>query len=120
MCMEELLALKDRYLGRLSLHFVMSREPQEVELYNGRLDAARIRRFAGALFDPAAVREYFVCGPGDMIEQVSGALRGSASIRPACTPSIYARRGEALPPRGPRSAARPCPPATAAPADGAR
>ena len=33
MCLEELLALKDRYLGRLSLHFVMSREPQEVALY---------------------------------------------------------------------------------------
>ena len=52
MCLEELLALKDRHLGRLALHFVMSREPQEVELYNGRLDAARVRQFAGALFDP--------------------------------------------------------------------
>ena len=40
MCLEELLALKDRYLERLALHFVMSREPQEVELYNGRIDAA--------------------------------------------------------------------------------
>jgi len=46
MCLEELLALKDRYIERLSLHFVMSREPQEVELYNGRLDAARVRQFA--------------------------------------------------------------------------
>ncbi len=44
MCLEELLALKDRYLERLSLHFVMSREPQEVELYNGRIDAARVRQ----------------------------------------------------------------------------
>jgi ring-1,2-phenylacetyl-CoA epoxidase subunit PaaE len=76
MCLEDVLALKDRYLGRLSLHFVMSREPQEVQLYNGRLDATRIRRFAGTLFDPRAIREYFVCGPGDMIEQVSQALAG--------------------------------------------
>lgn len=75
MCLEELLALKDRYLRQLSLHFVMSREPQEVELYNGRLDAARVRQLAGTLFDPAAVREYFVCGPGDLIEQVSATLR---------------------------------------------
>ena len=43
MCMEELLGLKDQHMERLSLHFVMSREPQEVELYNGRLDAARVR-----------------------------------------------------------------------------
>jgi ring-1,2-phenylacetyl-CoA epoxidase subunit PaaE len=75
MCLEELLGLKDRYLDRLALHFVMSREPQEVELYNGRVDATRVRELARTLFKPEQVAEYFVCGPGDMIEQVSGALR---------------------------------------------
>ena len=75
MCLEELLALKDRYLGRLSLHFMKSREPQEVALYNGRIDAVRVRQFAAALFRPAEIREYFVCGPGDMIEQVTATLR---------------------------------------------
>src|SRR5262249_17167891 len=62
-------------LDRLALHFVMSREPQEVALYNGRIDAARVREVARTLFKPDQVAEYFVCGPGDMIEQVSGALR---------------------------------------------
>ena len=75
MCLEELLALKDRHLERLALHFVMSREPQEVELYNGRIDAERVRRFAAALFSAQAVREYFVCGPGDMNEGVTSTLR---------------------------------------------
>ncbi len=75
MCMEELLALKDRYLERLSLHFVMSREPQEVELYNGRIDPAKVREFARTLFSPADVTEYFVCGPGNMIDEVSATLR---------------------------------------------
>ena len=75
MCLEELLALKDRHLDRLSLHFLMSREPQEVELYNGRIDAARVRAFAARLFEPRAVSEYFLCGPGDMIEQVAATLR---------------------------------------------
>jgi len=75
MCLEELLALKDRFLGRLALHFVMSREPQEVPLYNGRIDAARVREFAVRLFAPTDVVEYFICGPGDMIEQVSASLR---------------------------------------------
>jgi ring-1,2-phenylacetyl-CoA epoxidase subunit PaaE len=76
MCLEQLLALKDRYVDRLALHFLMSREPQEVELYNGRVDAARVRDLARTLFKPDHVTEYFVCGPGDMIEQVSTALRG--------------------------------------------
>jgi ring-1,2-phenylacetyl-CoA epoxidase subunit PaaE len=75
MCLEELLGLKDSYLGRLSLHFVMSREPQEVELYNGRLDGAKVRQFAAAFFRPQEVREYFLCGPGDMIERLGAALR---------------------------------------------
>ena len=75
MCLEELLALKDRYLDRLSLHFVMSREPQEAALYNGRIDAGRVREFAATLFRPREIAEYFVCGPGDMIEQLGAVLR---------------------------------------------
>ena len=75
MCVEELLALKDTYVDRLAIHFLMSREPQETELYNGRLDGGRVREFARRLFEPDRVAEFFVCGPGDMIEQVSAALR---------------------------------------------
>jgi ring-1,2-phenylacetyl-CoA epoxidase subunit PaaE len=75
MCLEELLALKDRYLQQLSLHFVMSREPQEVELYNGRLDPDRVRQLAQVLFTPGEATEYFVCGPGNMIDEVSATLK---------------------------------------------
>jgi ring-1,2-phenylacetyl-CoA epoxidase subunit PaaE len=75
MLLEELLALKDRFVDRLSLHFVMSREPQEIELLNGRLDADRVREFAGRLFDAKAVREYFICGPGTMIGTIGETLR---------------------------------------------
>jgi ring-1,2-phenylacetyl-CoA epoxidase subunit PaaE len=75
MCLEELLALKDRYLDRLALHFVMSREPQEAEIYNGRLDGEHVGQLARSFLTPAEVAEYFVCGPGDMIDTVSAALR---------------------------------------------
>jgi ring-1,2-phenylacetyl-CoA epoxidase subunit PaaE len=75
MFLEELLALKDQYLDRLSIHFVMSREPQEIELFNGRLDAAKLRELAASIFDPAAVDEYFLCGPGSMVEDLTQALR---------------------------------------------
>src|SRR3954447_12680390 len=75
MCLEELLGLKDRFIDRLALHFVMSREPQEVDLYNGRIDGGRVRELARTLFKADQVAEFFVCGPGDMIDQVSGVLR---------------------------------------------
>ena len=75
MCLEELLALKDRHLDRLALHFVMSREPQEVEVYNGRLDGEHIRQLSQSFIAPKDVAEYFICGPGDMIDSASHVLR---------------------------------------------
>jgi ring-1,2-phenylacetyl-CoA epoxidase subunit PaaE len=83
MLLEDLLALKDIYLERLSLNFVMSREPQDIPLFNGRLDVAKLGEFAGSLFDVAAVDEYFLCGPGTMIDDLTLALtgRGAAADR---------------------------------------
>lgn len=72
--LEALQGLKDLYPQRLALHFVMSREPQEVALYNGRLDAAKVRELTQSFFEPRAVREYFVCGPGAMDHEVCTAL----------------------------------------------
>jgi ring-1,2-phenylacetyl-CoA epoxidase subunit PaaE len=71
---EDLLDLKDRYLDRLALHFVMSDEPQEIEWLNGRLDASKVAALAGKLFDPQNVRQYLVCGPGTMNADVGSAL----------------------------------------------
>lgn len=75
MFLDEVLALKNRYTTRFSVHFLLSREPQEIELFNGRLDRAKVREFAGTVFDVAAVDEYFLCGPGSMVEDVGQALR---------------------------------------------
>ncbi len=74
MLLQDLLALKDRHMERLSLHFVMSREPQDIELLNGRLDGEKVHALA-RLWRAAAVDDYFVCGPGSMIDEVSAALR---------------------------------------------
>jgi ring-1,2-phenylacetyl-CoA epoxidase subunit PaaE len=71
---EDLLALKDRYLERLSLTFVLSREEQEVELCNGRLDQSKVALLGKSLFDPAAVDAYFLCGPGSMLADVKQGL----------------------------------------------
>jgi len=74
MFLDEVLALKDRYLTRFSVAFVMSREPQDVEWFNGRIDAAKIRVFARHGLDVPAVDEFFVCGPGSMGEDIPRAL----------------------------------------------
>jgi ring-1,2-phenylacetyl-CoA epoxidase subunit PaaE len=75
MFLDEVLALKNRYLGRLTVHCVMSQEPQDVELFNGRLDAARLREFALTEFDPRRIDEFFICGPGSMVKELSTVLK---------------------------------------------
>jgi ring-1,2-phenylacetyl-CoA epoxidase subunit PaaE len=76
MFLEELLALKDRFVTRFAVHFVMSREPQDIELFNGRLTAAKIRELAQAcVLDPARTDEFFLCGPGSMVEDLNATLR---------------------------------------------
>ncbi|HEX9773049.1 MAG TPA: 2Fe-2S iron-sulfur cluster-binding protein [Steroidobacteraceae bacterium] len=74
MFVDELMALKNRYLTRLSVHFIMSREPQDLEVFNGRLDSAKVRELARGMFDPGSVDEYFICGPGSMIHDIQGVL----------------------------------------------
>jgi ring-1,2-phenylacetyl-CoA epoxidase subunit PaaE len=74
MFLEDTLALKNRHLGRFSIYFVMSREPQQSPLLNGRIDAHKVEALAEQLGELARADEYFVCGPGDMVDAVRGAL----------------------------------------------
>jgi ring-1,2-phenylacetyl-CoA epoxidase subunit PaaE len=74
MFLEEVMALKDRYLARFSVAFVMSREPQDVAWLNGRIDAEKLRAIAQGDLDVAAIDEFFVCGPGTMGEELPPAL----------------------------------------------
>ena len=71
---EALEDLKDRYLTRFRLYNVFSREEQEVELFNGRIDAAKVRQFLATLIPAATIDEVFVCGPASMIDEVEQAL----------------------------------------------
>jgi ring-1,2-phenylacetyl-CoA epoxidase subunit PaaE len=71
---EELQDLKDRYLERLTLLFVMSREAQDVELFSGRIDREKCDALLASWIDPSAVDVAFVCGPQAMTESVVSSL----------------------------------------------
>ncbi len=74
MFVEELSALKDRYLTRFVLLPVFSREEQEVQLFNGRIDGAKVRELMTALLPAEDIDEAFVCGPSSMLDEVESAL----------------------------------------------
>jgi ring-1,2-phenylacetyl-CoA epoxidase subunit PaaE len=74
---EALQDLKDKYPARLSLVHVLSRQPQEVELLNGRLDGAKVSELVSAMIPVDSIDEAFVCGPEGMIESVEAALKAA-------------------------------------------
>ena len=71
---DEIADLKDAYPERICLVHVLSREAQEVELFNGRLDAAKLRTLLPVTVDPAAVDHWWLCGPFGMVEGAIGLL----------------------------------------------
>ena len=71
---EELEDLKDRYLDRFVLHHVLSREPQDIALFNGRIDAEKCRTLLSTLLSADDIDEAFICGPASMMDAVHDAL----------------------------------------------
>jgi len=64
---ENIEALKNKYLERLSVYHVFTRETLDAPLFNGRLNADKIAGFCDKLIDPDQIDEVFICGPEEMI-----------------------------------------------------
>jgi ring-1,2-phenylacetyl-CoA epoxidase subunit PaaE len=108
MFIDELWSLKNLYGERLSLHFLMSREPLEIEIYNGRLDRAKAGALHEAFLAHERPDEIFLCGPNPMIDELTRTLTGLGYD----AARIHAERfhpglpGEAMPAPSSRTAPR--------------
>lgn len=71
---EELSDLKDRYLTRLQIIHVFSREDQATPLFNGRISVDKLRALGKELIDIPSYDEAFVCGPEPMTLEAREAL----------------------------------------------
>jgi ring-1,2-phenylacetyl-CoA epoxidase subunit PaaE len=82
--LDALADLKDWYMGRFELYHFLAEEEGDVELFNGMLDqkmcGSAIEQLVG---DASAVDEWFICGPGPMMDAAEAALieRGVARER---------------------------------------
>ena len=74
MFLEEIAALKDRYLDRLQVFHFLEEEAEEIELFNGRLDAGKCRDVLDALVDAERLDAVFLCGPEPMMQAAEAAL----------------------------------------------
>lgn len=75
---EALQELKDRYMSRFRLFHVLTREPQDIELFNGRLDEARCAAILSSDWvDMDRLDAAYLCGPEAMIWSCKAALEGA-------------------------------------------
>jgi ring-1,2-phenylacetyl-CoA epoxidase subunit PaaE len=72
---DELSDLKDSYMERLKLAYVMSREQQDIELFNGRITKEKAAQFLQHWVRADDIDVAFICGPEDMMLGVSEALQ---------------------------------------------
>ncbi|MBV8915825.1 MAG: phenylacetate-CoA oxygenase/reductase subunit PaaK [Acetobacteraceae bacterium] len=72
---EELEDLKNEHLGNLSVTHILSREHQDLELFNGRICKAKCEQLFKYWLDLGSVDTAFICGPQEMMLEVSESLQ---------------------------------------------
>jgi len=73
--LEALAGLKDKHLGRFEIYHFLDAEEQDIELFNGMLNRERLEDAIPALVpDVAEVDDWFICGPGPMMDAAEGVL----------------------------------------------
>jgi ring-1,2-phenylacetyl-CoA epoxidase subunit PaaE len=71
----ELADLKDRFLERLTIVHILTREHQESALLNGRITQEKARQLLEHWFGNRSIDLGFICGPGTFIEEVTKAFQ---------------------------------------------
>ena len=96
---EEIEDLKNRYMNRFSVVYIMSRELQDIDLFNGRLDAEKVDQLLSVWLPPEKIDYAFVCGPHDMTEQVVATLTAKGLTKEQIKYELFGA------PKGPRTTA---------------
>ncbi len=104
--------LKDRFLDRLAIHHVLSREAREVSLLSGRIDAGKIETFLRTVIPAERIDAAFLSGPGSLIEESRAALLRGGVPKGRIHVEYFTADGAP----GPRAAVRPRAAGTAEPA----
>lgn len=80
MFLEEIEALKNRFLDRFTVFYILSRETVDVPLLNGRINGQKCSEMQQqGLIDCSVADEVFLCGPEEMIHSVKDTLSGMIS-----------------------------------------
>jgi ring-1,2-phenylacetyl-CoA epoxidase subunit PaaE len=109
---QELEDLKDRYVGRLELIHVLTRNDEvETPLFQGRITPDKVRSFGEHLIDYASADRIYLCGPGSLIKDTRAALMALGVPAERITHEFFASGRSASAPAAPTAPAATPPPA---------
>ena len=69
--------MKNKFMQRFSFFHFLSDELQEFEFFNGFITADKVKEILKTIVPDGRADHYFICGPGTMIDDISGALKDS-------------------------------------------
>jgi ring-1,2-phenylacetyl-CoA epoxidase subunit PaaE len=75
---EALEALKNKYMDRFRIIYILSREKTDSEIHFGRIDEQKCQKILNSTIDPQKINAFFLCGPEEMIFSVKSYLRSIA------------------------------------------
>jgi ring-1,2-phenylacetyl-CoA epoxidase subunit PaaE len=87
---EELSELKDVYMERLKIAYVMSREQQDIDLFNGRITGEKCADFLRHWIRLDDIDVAFICGPEDMMHGVSKSLQDAGMAKERIRIELFA------------------------------
>ncbi|QKG52204.1 1,2-phenylacetyl-CoA epoxidase subunit PaaE [Hymenobacter sp. BRD67] len=102
---EQIEGLKNKFLGRLSVFHILSREQGESDLFFGRVDYAKTAQLLRQLIPASQLDEAFICGPEEMIHGVQQALTEAGVASGNIHFELFASAGSATAKAAPRRAA---------------
>jgi len=104
---EALEDLKDRFLDRFSVFHVLSREPQDIALFDGRIDGDKIAALLRTMPDQQ-IDQAFLCGPAGLIEESKAALMRLGMPAECIHVEYFSTGGVPASPRAARAEASAC------------
>ena len=71
---EQLEDLKNKFISRFKLFHILSRQPSDSPLFDGRIDAEKCDRLYDLILSQQEPDEFFICGPSEMIFDIKEKL----------------------------------------------
>ncbi len=74
---EDIESLKNKNITRMRVHYIMSREMLQSDLFYGRIDREKCDQLLNLLIQRKDQDEYFLCGPYQMVQDIRESLKAS-------------------------------------------